>query len=340
MNKSFKCIGKILSSLILGLTLTCVFVPNVGADTEAPDDAYDVGVRETIIRGFYSFSDSIDISSYKIRPDELPFLFSSVIKDDPYLFFVEGQLSYSYKPDGCVLSLKPRYSMTGKDVFEAWDICRAYIRDLAKEAVQWDEESARALFLHNRICESFAYDEKLENDNMYLFIKNGTGTCQAYTDLYNALLRECGIESHFAASDTITHIWNCLKIDGEWYHADLTWDDGAETVLHRHFLLSDRMAYERGHKDWYTPVDVNCVSEKYADVDPDMLLHGKYSPGDVDHNGAILLLDVLLIQNAGEKRNVCIKCADVSDDGTVDETDVLLIRRTVLESVGSEAKKQ
>ena len=41
----------------------------------------------------------------------------------------------------------------------------------------------------------------------------------------------------------MNHIWNLIKIDGKWYHVDVTWDDPIMDkpgrVKHDNFLRSD-----------------------------------------------------------------------------------------------------
>lgn len=308
---------------ILSLFLTI----SVGADCEKIEVCETQSVSDAMKEGFYGFKEVIDVSEYCILPEDLARIFSSVIKDDPYLFFVDGGMSYSYKPGGYVISLKPKYKMNGKAVFDAWDECRAFVRSVAEQAMKWDGEAERALFIHDYICEGFDYDESLESDNIYSMIKKGVGTCEAYTDLYTAILRECGIESHFVASDTIAHMWNYARIDGEWYHVDLTWDDGARGVVHRHFLLSDKVAEERGHRDWYAPIDVSCGSDKYADADFHMIFHSRYAQGDADHSGQTELIDLLLLRIGG---NICEICADIDRDGTVDDEDAESMRAIIL----------
>lgn len=73
-----------------------------------------------------------------------------------------------------------------------------------------------------------------------------------------------GIECTFADSDAMNHVWNMVKLDGEWYHVDVTWDDPAMgneygsgdqygSVRHNYLLLSDKEIYGEGddHYDWY-----------------------------------------------------------------------------------------
>lgn len=39
----------------------------------------------------------------------------------------------------------------------------------------------------------------------------------------------------------VLHTWNMVKVDGNWYHVDITWDDptGANTLRYTYFLVSD-----------------------------------------------------------------------------------------------------
>lgn len=336
MKSFFRCFIRV-AALITALAV--LWEMNfVSATAKDDSTAADVGrndkmedVEEVIRDGFYKFEDSIDISEYSISPLELADIFSYILKDDPYLFFVDRSMAYSFVPGGSVLCLKPTYRLEGRDAFDAWELCRDYIRDVARLAMEKGSEVERVLFLHDYICKEFSYDESFLYADMYEMIKNGVGTCQAYTDLYVALLRECGIESHFVASDTIAHIWNYVKVDGEWYHSDATWDDLLDGFQHRHFLMSDLAAVDKGHVDWYSPVDVICDSEKYdGTADINGILHDKYKDGDVDHDGVCDLYDLLLLRKRIEKKEqtfLCERCADVTGDGIVDLKDIEALRK-------------
>lgn len=290
-------------------------------------------VSEVISRGFYDFLESIDISIYEISPAELTRLVSSVIKDDPYLFFVNGHLSYSYKSGGYVLSLKPTYNMTKEEAFDAWERCRSRAREIAALAEMYEDQAERALFVHDYICDNYEYDDTMESDDLSDFFDTGKGTCQGYAAAYTAVMRELGIPCHFVASDTISHIWNLVEIDGELYHVDLTWDDSAGERSRRHFLLSDTVAAERGHKDWYSSEEFVCDSEKYADVCFDDWFKDVHFAGDGDHSGAVDLADLLYLRRSvslGGVAELCENCADINADGVLDGSDIVCFRKKLL----------
>ncbi|MCD8372697.1 MAG: leucine-rich repeat protein [Clostridia bacterium] len=69
----------------------------------------------------------------------------------------------------------------------------------------------------------------------------GYGVCEAYAKTYLALCLasglDCVIVSGYASGET--HAWNLVKIDGEWYGVDCTWDDtGTSDVSYACFGMS------------------------------------------------------------------------------------------------------
>ena len=126
-----------------------------------------------------------------------------------------------------------------------------------------------------------------------------------------------------------------MKIDGEWYHADLTWDDsisGESKISRRHFLCSDKIARERGHRDWYSSVNVSCNSERFADESFEDLYHIPTLSGDSDHNGKIELPDLLQIRGYVDLGAdlTCYVCADADRDGEISLSDAKLLRKKLL----------
>lgn len=120
----------------------------------------------------------------------------------------------------------------------------------------WDEskvgEREVAAFFHDYICENFEYDTSLESDCLYTILRDGVGTCRAYGMLYIALLRESGIDATYAVCDEMKHMWVIARIDGAWYHFDVTWDDGGKgcEVSRKYFMLTDSEMRAAGRADW------------------------------------------------------------------------------------------
>ena len=76
-----------------------------------------------------------------------------------------------------------------------------------------------------------------------------------------------GIKSLVVSEPKINHAWNMVKIDGEYYHVDVTWNDPVPDrqgrVLHTYFNTSDRKMLQGKHV-WDQSKYPACTSEKYS----------------------------------------------------------------------------
>lgn len=278
-------------------------------------------------QGFYNFESKIDMSGLGVTPQNIGDIFIFVLKNDPYLFFVGTKLSYLYKTDG-TMEIYPKYNMSASDAAQGIKYCTDEVKRLASGVDPRMSEAEAALFVHDLICAEFSYDTSYTFADMLGFLTTKTGTCQGYAWTYMAVLRELGIECCYVASDTINHIWNMVKIEGEWYHCDLTWDDGGEQNDRRHFLCSDKKAKQMGHRDWYSAYGTRCTSEKYDSADLSLLTHDLYS-GDGDHSGELELYDLLALI-VGKGDSFCPMCADVNSDMACDEIDAEILRQKLV----------
>ncbi len=75
-----------------------------------------------------------------------------------------------------------------------------------------------------------------DNDNPYGALIGGKGICEGYTRTFQLLMDICRIEciSVFGHSDNGQeygeHAWNQVRLDGEWYIVDVTWDDPVSSM--------------------------------------------------------------------------------------------------------------
>ncbi len=62
-----------------------------------------------------------------------------------------------------------------------------------------------------------------ENSTAYSCIVNGRAQCSGYADAFLQTAKACGLEARYVYNRT--HAWNLVKIEGDWYHVDVTWED-------------------------------------------------------------------------------------------------------------------
>lgn len=89
--------------------------------------------------------------------------------------------------------------------------------------------------------EAAGYDrEKIDSlRSIYGVFVEGKAVCEGYARAMQYLLQKCGIECAEAAGYILkengengggAHAWNIVKIDGDYYYLDTTWDDSSNTI--------------------------------------------------------------------------------------------------------------
>lgn len=83
-------------------------------------------------------------------------------------------------------------------------------------------------------------DSTYDSSSAYGALIEHKAICSGYTDAMYLFLDRMGVQSMRITSKS--HIWNAVKLNGVWYHLDLTWDDGRYTsgrsfLSHKYFLI-------------------------------------------------------------------------------------------------------
>ena len=117
-----------------------------------------------------------------------------------------------------------------------------------------------ALYLHDWLLDQLEYDNSLKWSSAESALTRGLGTCQAYESAYAKLLSAAGIENAETRDTYDGHTWNAVKLDGEWYQVDCTWDDTSDNFYddldqrHLYFCLTDDLMAiaHPGHEKIYS----------------------------------------------------------------------------------------
>ena len=163
----------------------------------------------------------------------------------------EGALSSA--GEGASIPANPSWVYGESRLLEAWaagdwsglsredqailDACRKVISTVVPaDGSDYDKELA----IHDWMIEWGSYDsdtlsqspdfeETPNNDNPYGFLINGKGICLGYVTTFQLFMDLLGIEcitvEGTADRDNADHAWNQVRLDGEWYCVDVTWDD-------------------------------------------------------------------------------------------------------------------
>ena len=133
-------------------------------------------------------------------------------------------------------------------------------------------EYAKALWLHDWLLDQLEYDKTLKWSSAESALTRGLGTCQSYESAYAKLLTAAGIENSETRDTYDGHTWNAMKLDGQWYQTDCTWDDSSDNWYsfdqrHLYFALTDELMAiaHPGHSKIYTTDTYKTRSTSLAD---------------------------------------------------------------------------
>lgn len=133
------------------------------------------------------------------------------------------------------------------------------LRDVLTESMSYDNDYDRLKYIHDLIVnetvyvdsEKYPYISRADGPLVY-----GEALCEGYSAAFMYIAQSLGYEclcvygtasnSHGESSE---HMWNMIKINEEWYHVDVTWDDpvasdGSPRLRHKYFLVSEETVSE------------------------------------------------------------------------------------------------
>lgn len=138
------------------------------------------------------------------------------------------------------------------------------------------DEYTREKVIHDRLLAKTTYIQAEHSSCAYGAIVDGKAVCEGYARAFQYLLMRAGIFSHtvtglavdYEASEgdnivSTSHAWNLVKIHGNYYYVDATWDDKEGFTSYAYFNVDDYqiIGYDHFPHDKYDiPV---CTSRQY-----------------------------------------------------------------------------
>lgn len=147
---------------------------------------------------------------------------------DDYIAYIIDSYYYTIRETALRtdVDLRIRYRESAEQTAEVNRITDRALRNMIKDGMN-DHEKVKAI--HDWVVERVDYDHSLQKYTAYEALTTGKAVCQGYALLMYNMLTKAGIDNVIAAGTVNTgeHAWNIVKLDGQWYHIDATWDDAA-----------------------------------------------------------------------------------------------------------------
>ncbi len=152
-----------------------------------------------------------------------------VFKDYPQLFYVDQGYTYRWLENsyGQITSAQMEFSLKQYD--KNLKLVRLDVEEQVNKKVEvlkkLDSPYQQIKTLYKYFALTKNYDISLIDDqSAYSVLIKNKGVCASYARSFQYIMRELDIPCLFVTGslDGVAHAWNMVKIDGEWYHIDVT----------------------------------------------------------------------------------------------------------------------
>ena len=203
---------------------------------------------------------------------ELSDIYFLIRMDCPEIFY-SVTFTYRYYQDSTVVELTPQYLFPKNKIKEHRQAMESRVKKLAHQAADLDEKG-KELFIHDFIVKNVKYD-KLKKEYSHEIIGalgNGVAVCEGMAKAVKILCDELNIWCIIAVSEAnpdkgikYRHAWNVIRIGGQYYHLDVTFDNTLskdDTVRYDYVNLSDKQIF-RDHEPVIRKVPVCSDNDRF-----------------------------------------------------------------------------
>lgn len=200
---------------------------------------YSMSNSDNLLKAYDVIKNGIESSSSKvylsysgiyITKAELSVVYNIVMCDFPEYFWIGSSVSIASST--YVIYINPQYILSGDELTAA----KAQLEEVVSQMTAGLEEKSDykiSKMLHDRICLTTDYVDTDKDQSAYGALIEQEAVCAGYARAYQLLLMNCGIEawtvtgvSNIPGQDTtVSHAWNIVNLDGNWYYTDITWND-------------------------------------------------------------------------------------------------------------------
>ena len=111
--------------------------------------------------------------------------------------------------------------------------------------------------------------ENWSNSTAFSCIVNGEAQCAGYADAFLQTAKACGLEARYVYNSS--HAWNLVKIEGDWYHVDVTWEDpigsnsyGFSSLRNKYINLEDNQIKGYSSHHTWSPSTIKADGTDYG----------------------------------------------------------------------------
>lgn len=237
-------------------------------------------IYQVLYKGVKNLEEEIPIDGIYPDVNAVNRIYDALTADNPLLYyFNQSCLTVNTTKSGTILV--PQYFCSHEQIETYNGRIQAIVNQLMMELqLERATDSEKVRKIHDYFCQNIKYDrEALQSQQMNrqvashsiigVFARN-RAVCEGIAKAVKLLLNTANVKcivvnGNAELEENIPHMWNIIKINGEPYHLDVTWDlanskDGR--ICYDYYCLSD-MLIQNDHSDFKGIPSCDSENENY-----------------------------------------------------------------------------
>lgn len=200
-------------------------------------------VYDEVLDAINNFTPEMSALTASVTDIQIQKIVDYIQRDHPEIFwFQHGATFYFDKSTHVVNKLELKYCMTQEEAKSRKEKIDVATKSFLTAVNDFMSDYEVTLRIYENIIKLVDYDtigleyqKKTEMSadtpddlrSIYGVFVNKKAVCAGYAKAFQYLLNMCGLECIYVTSES--HAWNIVKLEGEYYHIDVTWGDGSDT---------------------------------------------------------------------------------------------------------------
>ncbi|MBQ3161571.1 MAG: hypothetical protein IJC04_05535 [Oscillospiraceae bacterium] len=187
-----------------------------------------------------------------ITAEEYCEVYQQIYNDEHALFYIDTKMQYAMNNSTKKLaSAVIYYKYSDERILEMQKAIETEAKRVLDGVTPQMTEYEVVKYFHDYLASNVVYDETAENcRDIYGVFVDKKAICGGYSKAFSYLCDKVGIETITVTGDADgeAHMWNMVKIDGQWYNIDITYavtdSELGSYVRYDYFCVPDSMLTE------------------------------------------------------------------------------------------------
>ncbi len=279
MRETRQCFKRNVKGFIAGMAFIFIgllLMPQTSVNSIAATDEAKAIVKEELKEMVLTADETHhDVLKYKLTWKELYAIWTDLETGDCYdAVNCYDTIAIQTTRSGNYISTIYLYMQFGSSFEENFATFNAKTQEILSGLQSGMTDADKALYIHDEIDKITSY-KNIGYASYHACgpLVYGQAMCEGYANAYIYLLSKAGITAYEGGSNSMNHAWVYVKLDGEFYNVDITWDDTRRTGStlngafdHKYFLRTDSEFTSMNHYSFYCigHDDVTATSSKYS----------------------------------------------------------------------------